>query len=229
MEEPKIIFLGTNGCAEVVGKQLRGSAGFVIQVGDYQFHIDPGPGTLVRARQFGINLRRTVAVLVSHNHLSHANDINAVVSAMTHRGLDKKGVVIAPKSVVQETETMKPFFNPYFQQQVERIITPNPGQRVGIDNFEIRAIKAFHDDPYAIGFKFFTPQFVLSYSGDTKYDSELIEQYEKSDILILNVLYPRDVKGDQLNMEDAENIIKKVKPKLKNNIEALQTAFTEKI
>ena len=53
---PSIIFLGTGGDEFVVGKQLRGSGGIVVQVEGYQFHIDPGPGALIKARQAGINL-----------------------------------------------------------------------------------------------------------------------------------------------------------------------------
>ena len=49
--QAKIIFLGTGGDSIVVGKQLRASGGIILQIDDNQFHIDPGPGALVRARQ----------------------------------------------------------------------------------------------------------------------------------------------------------------------------------
>ncbi|MDP7476371.1 MAG: hypothetical protein QF655_01925, partial [Candidatus Woesearchaeota archaeon] len=52
-----IIFLGTGGDSYVVGKQLRASGGIILQINDDQYHIDPGPGALVMAKETGINLR----------------------------------------------------------------------------------------------------------------------------------------------------------------------------
>ena len=52
----RIIFLGTAGSTAVVSKQLRASGGIIIQVEDLQFHLDPGPGALVKAKEYGVNL-----------------------------------------------------------------------------------------------------------------------------------------------------------------------------
>ena len=84
----RIVFLGTSGDSSVTAKQQRASGGFVLQIGELQFHIDPGPGALVRAKEFGINARATSAVLVTNNHLNHAHDVNAVVDAITLRCID---------------------------------------------------------------------------------------------------------------------------------------------
>ncbi|MDP6600597.1 MAG: MBL fold metallo-hydrolase, partial [Candidatus Woesearchaeota archaeon] len=83
-----IIFLGTGGDSYVVGKQLRASGGIILQINDDQYHIDPGPGALVMAKETGVNLRANTALFVTHNHLNHCNDINAVIDAMTYGGFD---------------------------------------------------------------------------------------------------------------------------------------------
>ncbi|MBW2980191.1 MBL fold metallo-hydrolase, partial [Candidatus Woesearchaeota archaeon] len=70
------MFLGTAGDAFVLGRQLRTSGGIILNVGENQFHIDPGPGALSVAKQCGINIRANTAVFVSHAHLMHSNDIN---------------------------------------------------------------------------------------------------------------------------------------------------------
>jgi ribonuclease BN (tRNA processing enzyme) len=216
---PSIIFLGTAGDEYTAGKQIRASGGIIIQVEGYQFHLDPGPGALVRAQQAGVNLRENTAVLVSHAHINHCNDANAVMGAMSHNGFDVNGVLISNMTFVNgdENAKMAPVLTDFHRNCVERIIVAKAGQRIGIESVEIQTLNAFHKDPHALGFKFITPKFTLTYSGDTGYNKELIEQYRKSDILVLNMVYPSGAKEkDEYNLtfEDAVKIIEKTKPKL---------------
>lgn len=212
--ESKIIFLGTGGESLVTARQIRASGGIVIQVEGYQFFIDPGPGALTKAAEYGINVRNTTAVLASHNHLGHANDVNAIISAMTYSGLDKKGVLICNKTVFSGTEKETPVLQDFYKECLERAIIVEAGKRIGVENIEIRAVGAEHTDPHTVGFKFFTPSFILTYSSDTKYNPGFIEDYKNSDILILNTLDPFKVKREQLNSDDAVKIIEKIRPKL---------------
>lgn len=215
--QPKILFLGTGGDSVVVGKQRRSSGGIIIRVEGYQFLLDPGPGALVKAKEFGVNLRDTTAILVTHAHMNHANDLNAVVSAMTYDGLDRKGVVISTESVIDGSiqDEIRPVLTNHATECVERVINVRAGQKVGIENIEIHALKTIHKDPHNVGFKFFTPNFILSYSSDTDYSPEIAEQYKGSDIILLNVVYPGDIKSkENLTMADAAKIIDKAQPKV---------------
>jgi len=216
---PSIIFLGTGGDEFVVGKQLKASGGIVVQVEGYQFHIDPGPGAIVRAHQAGVNLRENTAILVSHAHINHCNDVNAVISAMSHNGFDINGVLISNITFANGSDESKmyPLLTEFHRNCVERVIVAKPNQRIGIETVEIQTLKAFHKDPNALGFKLITPKFTLTYSGDTKYNKELIDEYKRSDILILNMVHPSGTSSkntDNLNFEDAVRILDKTKPKL---------------
>jgi len=209
-----ITFLGTGQGSFVVGRNILSSGGIIIQVDENQFHIDPGPNALKNTAQYGINTRANTALLVSHAHLNHFNDINAVIDAMTYSGFDKKGVLIANKTVVNGNENYKAPLMPYYRDFLERFIVLEAGQRVGINEIEILALKTKHSEQ-AIGFKFFTPYFTLSYSSDTKYFPELIEEYKNSNILILNVPHlKKEEAKDNLCIEDAIKIIKEVNPRL---------------
>lgn len=210
-----IIFLGTGGDSYVVGKNLRTSGGIILQIGDDQFHIDPGPGSLAMAKETGINLRANTAVLISHNHMNHCNDINAVINAMTYGGFDKKGVLVANNTAVNGSESYTPFLQKYYRDFLERFIVLDEGKRVGINDVEILALKAKHSDPAALGFKFITPEYTLTYSGDTMYSPDTVAQYDNSNVLILNVPYLKKEEGkDNLCKEDAIKIISRVKPSL---------------
>jgi len=210
-----IIFLGTGGDSYVVSKQIRASGGIVLQINNNQFHIDPGPSSLMMARESGVNLRANTAVFVTHNHLNHSNDLNAVVDAMTYGGFDKKGVLIASNAVINGSEDSCPSLQNYYKKCLERFIVLKAGQKVGINEVEIKALKADHSETNAIGFKFFTPDFTLTYTGDSRYSEEIVEEYKNSNILILNVPYLENNKeNDGLCKEDVIRIINAVKPRL---------------
>jgi len=213
--KPRIIFLGTGAGRFVRGKQERATGGIIIQVADNQFHLDPGPGSLVAASHYGINLRGNTAVIISHAHIGHCNDVNAVIDAMTYSGFDKQGVLVSNQTLINGTDTIKPYLTEYHRNCMEKIMVIKEGQKVGINDVEIQALKADHDDANSLGFKFLTPNFTLTYSGDTGYSNEIVEQYQKSDILILNIKNPGNKKeANNLCSEDAVKIIKKVNPKL---------------
>jgi len=210
-----LVFLGTGGDSYVVGKQLRASGGFVLQVDENQFHIDPGPNALQRAKECGVNLRATTAIFVSSNSIFHANDVNAVIDAMTYSGFDKNGVLVASKSVFQGNESQSPYLQNFYRGCLERTISMEAGKRIGINDVEVQAMPARNADASAIGFKFFTPYFTLAYSSDTKYSIDVAEAYKGSHILILNV--PTNNKkhtGFNLSTEDAVKFIQKVQPRL---------------
>ncbi len=211
----RIIFLGTAGSSAVVSKQLRSSGGIILQVGDLQFHIDPGPGALNKAKEYGISLHHTTAVLVSHNHINHCNDLNAVVDAMTHGGIEQRGLILASKSVLQPSDNYHPFLTKHHQSLVEKIIPVEKNHKVGVELVEIHALSVEHTDQTAVGFKFFCPKMTVAYTGDTQLTPKLLEELTGTDLLILNVPYPGESgTGMNLDVNAAVRIIDHVKPKM---------------
>jgi len=202
---PKIVFLGTGTGSAIVGKQIRGSGGIVINSGNIQLHIDPGPGSLVRAKDAKINTRETTAILVSHNHINHCNDINALIDAMTLSGLDARGVLLAPVSVVDES-----ILTDFYKGCLERVIIVDEGKKIGIEDVEIDVTPCKHSEE-CVGFKLTFPRFSVGYSADTAYSKRLVEAYADTDILILNV------GGDpehNLGVDNAVKLATEIKPSL---------------
>ncbi len=211
----RIIFLGTAGDSIVAAKQLRESGGIILQTGETQFHLDPGPGAVVRAAQHGINLRANTALLVTNSHILNCNDVNAVIDAMTYGGMDKGGVLAANETVINGIEGHTPCLSRSHRDFLEKIIVVNAGKRMGIEDVEIDAIKATTKDPHAVGFKFYTNDFVLGYAGDTEYSKELKDSYSGCDILIVNVQMPGNERAEHaLNSDEAIKLINGVEPKL---------------
>ncbi|MFH1399291.1 MAG: MBL fold metallo-hydrolase [Candidatus Woesearchaeota archaeon] len=207
--QQNIIFLGTGQGSQVVGKQLRASGGIVIQSGEHQLHLDPGPGSLNMGKICGINPRATTALLVSHSHLRHCNDLNLQIDAMTYSGLDKRGVLIADDALINQGGVSE-----FYKGCLEKYMVLKPGQKVAIDDIEIKATTTSHS-VQGIGFKILAPSFCVSYLGDTGFCSEILEEHAGTEIMILNVVNPANMKSDNnLNSEDAIKIIRKLKPNL---------------
>lgn len=204
----KITFLGTGGDTYVYAKQFRGSGGIVINIDEAQFHLDPGPGALVRAAENNINIRENTCILVSNNDLGHCNDVNAVIDAMTYSGLDKKGILISYSNFIDgETKYLSKIHSEF----VERVIELKPEKKIGIEQVDIVGTEARN----GIGFKLITPYFTLGYTGNTKFTSDIAMQYKGCDIIILNVTSPFSLKTEnQLNSDDAVKLIEKARPKL---------------
>ncbi|HLC97741.1 MAG TPA: MBL fold metallo-hydrolase [Candidatus Nanoarchaeia archaeon] len=211
----RLVFLGTAGSSTVARKQLRSSGGFILQMEELQFHFDPGPGTLRKAQECGISLQHTTALLVSHSHLNHCNDLNLMIEAMTHEGIERRGLLLASKSVVQPQDEAHPILTKHHQQLLEKIIPFEKDRKIGIELIEINALPVDHTDATAIGFKIFCPKFTLSYPGDTAITPELLESLVGSDVLVLNVPYPgKQAQGKNLDTQAAVQIVSHVKPKL---------------
>ncbi|MBW2992191.1 hypothetical protein KY345_03160 [Candidatus Woesearchaeota archaeon] len=213
-----LIFLGTGGDSFTVGRQSHGSGGILIFNDDVKLHIDPGPGTLNRLKAGGVSPRDTTAIICTHKHIGHCNDLNAYIDAMTHNGLDKRGVVLASNSVINGTEREHAYLTEFHKDCVERVITLMPGAKVAVESFEIRATNTIHADESCVGLIVQTPDAVIGYTSDTQYSNDLAKEYEGCDILVLNVLYPLGSNKEEcqngLSSDDAINIIRKAKPKL---------------
>ena len=113
-------FLGTAGARFVVIKQLRASGGLWLNIEDTNILIDPGPGCLVKCNSSKPRLDPTGldAIILTHRHLDHSNDVNIMIEAMTTGGFKKKGTLYAPGDALDGDD---PVVLKYTQDMVEEI------------------------------------------------------------------------------------------------------------
>lgn len=93
MEE--IVFLGTGGGRFVTIMQKRATGGFRINLENLNICIDPGPGSLVRARYYKQNPQNLKCLLISHNHPDHCTDAPVVIEAITRGTTKQRGHLLA--------------------------------------------------------------------------------------------------------------------------------------
>jgi len=199
-----ITFLGTGGGRFVLLTQRRYTGGIWLDL-ESKLMLDPGPGALIRALQFGKNPEKLDAVLVSHKHLDHYNDAELMLEAMTRGTKRRHGSLIIEENALE-------YISSYHQNSVD-VVIPKPGEFFRLGSLKVRAIPTKKHG--GIGFKFFSVDGNVTYTSDTAYSKDLIKYYKNSKILIINSIFPPGKKIDtHLNADDALKIVKKARPEL---------------
>lgn len=211
----KISFLGSGGGRFSAISQRRMTGGFRIDnLGGKNYHVDPGPGALVRTYQFGFDPRNLSGVFVTHAHTDHYNDAEVLIEAMT-RGMTRDvGTIFGSPSVLNGFEVWGPCISSYHQSKSNTVIL-EPDKTVEVDNFKVKGTKTEHGDPTGSGFQIDYNGFKVSYTSDTGYFDGLAEQHEGSDILIASVLRPgnKSINGHMCTRNFID-LINEVKPKV---------------
>ena len=211
----KITFLGSGGGRFSAISQRRMTGGFRIDnVGGKNYHIDPGPGALVRTYQFGFDPRNLSGIFVSHAHTDHYNDAEILIEAMT-RGMTRfNGTIFGSTSVLEGYDKWGPCISSYHQSKSKRIVL-KPGVVNEVDNIKVKGTKTNHGDPAGTGFQIDYNGFKVSYTSDTGYFDELADYHEGADILIASVLRPgnKSINGHMCSRNFID-LINKVNPKV---------------
>ncbi|MFQ6051218.1 MAG: MBL fold metallo-hydrolase [Candidatus Hydrothermarchaeota archaeon] len=208
----ELVFLGTGGGRFATITQRRMTGGILLNC-EKRIHIDPGPGALIRAIQFGYNPIGIDGIIVSHCHPDHYTDAEVMIEAMT-RGMTKRhGFLIGSKSVIEGYKNFGPSISKYHQKQVEEIYTVEPDQTLDLGNMTIEVTPTIHSDPSGVGFKFFTENGIISYIGDTEYFDDISKYHEGARVLIVpNTRPSNDRIKYHLCSEDTIKLLREIKP-----------------
>lgn len=210
----KIIFLGTGGGRYCMASQARATGGFRLELDNINFHIDPGPGALVRAKEFNVNVKDTDVILLSHVHLDHSNDCNALIDAMTEGAKNQRGILIGSVSSIKGYENDSPIVMKIFLKALENVIVMKPGDSTTLKNVTISATPTKHSDPTCVGFRIEGSK-TISYVSDTEYFPGLEKYHKNADVMIINTLRPaNDEWPMHMSVGGAVKLIKAAEPKL---------------
>ncbi|MBI4168004.1 MAG: MBL fold metallo-hydrolase [Candidatus Aenigmarchaeota archaeon] len=210
----KLVFLGSGGGRYAMATQARATGGFRIEMDGVNMHIDPGPGALVRAKEYGVNVKNTDVVMVSHVHLDHSNDCNAIIDAMTEGAKNPKGILIGSVSAINGYENNSPVLLKIYLKSLENSVVMKSGDSTNLKNVTVKATPTKHSDPTCIGFRIEGSK-TISYTSDTEYFPELKKYHKNADLLIINMLRPdNDSWPMHMNLDDAIKLIKEAAPKV---------------
>src|SRR3989338_3519977 len=121
-----IKFVGPAGALFFTISQTRSSGGVWISFEGTSILIDPGPGSLVRCLQSTPKLDPSLldAIILTHRHIDHCNDINIMIEAMTQGGAKKRGIVFLPADMLNGNSILLE----YFRNLPEKIVSFQEGK-----------------------------------------------------------------------------------------------------
>ena len=203
-----VTFLGTGGGRMVVLNQMRKSGGFWLKLDDANILHDPGPGSLVMVHQLGMRPRELDAIVLSHRHIDHSNDVNVLIEAMTGGGFNPRGQLIVPPDCLDSDPVILQYVRSFV-----KIIEIRKGMEMTLKDIKMRfPIENMHPvKTYGVIYTFKSGR--LGYIPDTEYFPELADAYAGVDYLILNVVRMKTNKRIcHLNMDEAADLIDKIRP-----------------
>ena len=189
MAEIRIVFLGTGGGRFATITQRRHTGGIRILADKLNAHLDPGPGALIYSLNAGLDPQKISALLISHSHPDHYTDAEVLIEAMTHGTTRKRGVLVAPHSVLFGNTEVEASISKYHQSMPSRIFEAKHGDFFDIDDVKVAVAEARHSDPDTVGYRFETNDFGdFAYTSDTEYFEGIGKHYQNLRLLMLCVL-----------------------------------------
>lgn len=218
----RIVFVGTGGGRHAVSSQIRKTGGTFVEMDGIRFIIDPGPGSLVYSRALGLEPEKWDGIFLSHYHIDHSGDVNALIDGMKgpHDHSEKRGIfLVAEEHCLQMKKDINeyPRVSRYHQNMVGDLHASKPDEKIKIGGLLAETTKTNHSVPN-IGFRVSGAK-SIGYPSDGAYFRGQEKYFEGCDALLLNVLIPKggEIRPNlHMSVDDAIKLIKAMssKPKL---------------
>lgn len=203
----RLIFLGTGGGRHVMLAQVRKTGGIYVELDGKKFVIDPGPGSLVNARQIKLNPESWDGIFLSHLHPDNSSDADALLDGM------KEPFVVAEEHCIKPSKDFYPCISKYHQEKA-KVYAVKEGDKIKANGFDVFVTRANHYAP-TVGFVIKGSR-TIGYAADGTYYKGQEKSLGNCDILILNILVPSGKKSElhrHMSVDDAIKMVKKIKNK----------------
>jgi phosphoribosyl 1,2-cyclic phosphodiesterase len=198
--------MGTAGARFMVAQQIAASGGLYLEEGETRLSLDPGPGAIVQYAKRKVDLTTLAAIVVSHRHLDHANDLNVMVEGMTDGGFSHRGVVMCPSDVLDDDPLLLRYLR-RFPREIVRL-APETTYRVGDVTFTTSGRHVHQVETY--GFRFSDR---LGWVTDSAYYDGIAEQHAANVMVLHTILLHCRPELPHLCVADVERIIRDAKPR----------------
>jgi phosphoribosyl 1,2-cyclic phosphodiesterase len=191
----------------MVAKQLAASGGLYIEEGNTRISLDPGPGAIVQYAKRKVDLTKLDAIVISHRHLDHSNDVNVMIEAMTDGGFRHRGRLYCPSDALNND----PVVLNYIRSFPQEIVTLEPETEYAVGDITFTTTPRHLHQVETYGFRFGNR---LGWVTDSAYYDGIAEQH-KADVMVIHLVLMECRAGlPHLCLDDAERIIREAKPRL---------------
>lgn len=182
-----IRFLGTAGARFAVAKQIRSSAGVYMELKGKRILLDMGPGTLVELNRAEpeIDVFALDGLILSHSHVDHSCDVNALIDAVTGGGIWQRSVLYTPHQCLEGENRV---VLQYLRGFLEKIEVLEAQKTYALEDLSIRTSIPHDHGVETYGLHFDLDGGQLSFLIDTKFFPALIEEYANADVLVVNMV-----------------------------------------
>jgi phosphoribosyl 1,2-cyclic phosphodiesterase len=196
--------------------QRRSTGGIWFSFGGARGVIDPGPGSLVRVCEARPALFATDinTLILTHRHIDHSSDLNALAEGMTLKSQEKRGSVLLTRDSSEDGDSVLLRFA---EKKIKRIFRHEDGKRVELaSNVTVESVWHEHHGVQCYGLIFRgagLPTWGLL--SDTAALPHFPDRYKECEILVMNVtmLFPR-ARLDHMSLPDAASLLRVLHPKL---------------
>jgi len=195
--------------------QRRSSGGIWFSYGDSRGVIDPGPGSLVRICDASPPLSAIDinTLILTHRHVDHSSDINALAEGMVLKSRRPKGFVLLTRDCLEDGDMV---LMRYLVDRIDRIIAHEDGILSSpFGGVTIESVRHTHHNTQCFGLIFRRaglPSWGLI--SDTAPLPCFTERYADCETLVINaaVKFPRP-RVDHMTLTDIQSLLGVLRPK----------------
>jgi len=175
--------------------------------------IDPGPGSLIRIFERGLEPRDLNVVVLSHRHLDHVADVASVVESATDANKNKLDLLLAPYDALDGED---PVVLKYTKKGFKRIEIISMKNQYQLEEITIRPlIPHIHQGATVYSLEFRYKDKIFIYVPCGKFYEDMLYAYPQNpDLMVFNTTFVKpNLNYYHLSAEEVEKIIDKVRPK----------------
>jgi len=173
----------------------RSGPSSMIQLGGAYYLVDMGNGTQAKLNQLGVSFRSIVALVLTHHHLDHNEELSPL---LVHESLQGRAFeVVGPPGTAKYVDFMQSFYAEDMAYRIGRMgrSASDLGKAAvrevkGGESFEMGGMKAktakVNHSIHTVAYRFDVGGQSIVISGDLSYSDSLVELAKGADILVID-------------------------------------------
>ncbi len=188
----KYTVFGSGSC---VPDPKKNSSGGLLNIDGTLILVDCGTGVLHSIPRSGYDYKEIDVVCLTHFHLDHVNDFGTLLFAMNHDpecNREKELLVIAPKCFTKFFEKLKQLYCDTLKTSFDIVIKEMENDDLDYRGIHVQTLFTYHIEN-SIGYRFSYKGKSICFSGDSKYNENIVSLCKDVDFAVLECSFHKMV------------------------------------